>query len=315
MRWRVEKGDVLGWTPSSVFSSFVSILYSTPSLFCLISATFSTCSLVEGHPICKVYTCFHPMITSQIFANRYPCKNFVKICKHVLYAAILILVWLLSTRSLAKKKRILICIQLPVHNFFPFFNLYFTLLILKQDVLLHVISLRSHVQTNTDVVWQLINHTDQFFLSGDLMFSFCLLDLQCTIPYPNNIKPFMWIFRSWCTPYSAQTHVHNWIIMYAPMIIVSSIVCFRYCNIRLDLYLSSLVLLITLVHSKDIAVSMSVFSLFDTHSGFETIDCRISASFFSVIVELSSIFCKPLFASDYTVALSSSPRKPVCYLM
>ena len=37
-------------------------------------------------------------------------------------------------------------IELPVHDFFPFFYLYCTLIILEQNVLLNVVSLRSHKQ-------------------------------------------------------------------------------------------------------------------------------------------------------------------------
>ena len=81
-----------------------------------------------------------------------------------------------------------------------------------------------------------------------------------------------------------------------------------YCNTRLNLALFSLVLLVTLVHRDDIAVSMSGLSLFVTHSSFANIECRMSAYFFSGIVEISSIFCKPLFTGDDTVALGSSPK-------
>ena len=49
-------------------------------------------------------------------------------------------------------------------------------------------------------------------------------------------------------------------------------------------YLSYLVLLVTLVYNNDIAGLMSGLPLFNTHSSFETIDCRISASLFSSLV-------------------------------
>ena len=76
------------------------------------------------------------------------------------------------------------------------------------------------------------------------------LDLQCTIPYPNDMQPPLWLFMLQSTPYLVSTHVHNWIIMFSPKILLQSIVCFRYCNTCLNLSLPSLVILITLVHSN-----------------------------------------------------------------
>ena len=102
-----------------------------------------------------------------------------------------------------------------------------------------------------------------------VLFSFFLLDFQCTIPYPNYMQPPMWLFRSGCTPYAASTHVHNCLRLSAPMILLSQIFCFGYCNTHLNLAFSSLVILVTLVNSNDIAVSMSGLPPFATHSSFQ----------------------------------------------
>ena len=80
------------------------------------------------------------------------------------------------------------------------------------------------------------------------VFNLCLLEFQCTIPYPNDTQLPVWIFRMGCTPYAASTPANKWLLLYDPMIILSFIVCFRYFNTRLDLSLSSLVLLVNLVH-------------------------------------------------------------------
>ena len=128
------------------------------------------------------------------------------------------------------------------------------------------------------------------------MFSFFLMELQCTILYPKVMLPPVWIFKSGCTPYVASTHVHNWIRMYAPIILLSYIVCFRYCNTHLNFALSSLVLLVTLVHRNDMAGSISGLPQYTTHSNFATMEFRMSEYFFSSILELSSMFCRTFFA-------------------
>ena len=120
-----------------------------------------------------------------------------------------------------------------------------------------------------------------------ILFSFFLMDLQCNIAYPNYIQPPVWIFRSGCNPYATLTHVHNWLSLSDPMIILSLIVCFRYFNTCLNLTLSSLVLLVTMVHIKYIAGSMLVLLLFSTHSSLANIECRMSTSLLSSLVELS----------------------------
>ena len=147
------------------------------------------------------------------------------------------------------------------------------------------------------------------------VFSFWFLDLQCTIPYLNGIPLLVWLFRLGCNPYAASTLVHNWLRIFYSIILLSLIVYFRYCNTHLSFSLSSLVILVNLVHSNDIYGSMLGLPLFANHSSFATIECRMSASFFYSIVKLSSMFYKPLFDSEYIVALKSSPNKSIDYLM
>ena len=79
-------------------------LYYIPSLFDPILTAFLTSFLVEGSPICRVSTYFHPMITLRHFANRDPCGYFVNKSAgifSVLQYAIYIL--FISNRDLAKK--------------------------------------------------------------------------------------------------------------------------------------------------------------------------------------------------------------------
>ena len=126
--------------------------------------------------------------------------------------------------------------------------------------------------------------------------SFWLLDLQCTIPYPNYMYPPVWLYKWECILYSGSTHLHNWLRLYYPTIFLSSMVCFRYCNTCLKVYVYSLMLLVTLVHSNDILGSILGVPHFATQSNFSTMECRMSASLFSSLVELFSIFCRPFFA-------------------
>ena len=88
----------------SVSSTSVFILDSIPYLFDPTLTTFPAYSLVEGGTICRVYTCFHPMITSHFFAKRSLCRDFIKkyasMCSVMQYA---IGIFLLSARYLAKK--------------------------------------------------------------------------------------------------------------------------------------------------------------------------------------------------------------------
>ena len=102
----------------------------------------------------------------------------------------------------------------------------------------------------------------------------------------------MWIFRSVCNTYVALTHVPNRLRMSAPMILLSPIVCFRYWNTRLNLDFTSLVLSVIMMHRNDITGSMLGLPLFDTYISFSNIDCSMSASFFSILMYLSSMFCK-----------------------
>ena len=91
---------------------------------------------------------------------------------------------------------------------------------------------------------------------------FCLLELQCTITYTNEMQPPVQIFRSWCTPYVSSTYVNNWLRLFATIILFSFIVCFRYCNTCLNVSLYYLVLLFAVVHRKNIAGSISGLTLF-----------------------------------------------------
>ena len=56
----------------------ISVMNWISSLFELILTTFTTCYLVKGVPIYRISTSFHPMITSQHFANKAPCIYFVR---------------------------------------------------------------------------------------------------------------------------------------------------------------------------------------------------------------------------------------------
>ena len=55
------------------------------SLFGLTLTDFTTHSLFEGGPICRVPTCFHPMIPSQNFTNRHTCRAFAKTILNMCY--------------------------------------------------------------------------------------------------------------------------------------------------------------------------------------------------------------------------------------
>ena len=107
------------------------------------------------------------------------------------------------------------------------------------------------------------------------VFSFSLMKLQCTIPYPNYMQPSVRLFRSGCNPYASSSHVNKSFILSSNMILLSLIVCFRYCSTCLNLALSSLVLLVTLVHRSYIAGSMPVLPLFATHIIFQlySVEC------------------------------------------
>ena len=125
------------------------------------------------------------------------------------------------------------------------------------------------------------------------------------------MQPPVYFFNSEYIPYEASTHVHNWLSLYAPIIILSSMVCFRYCNTRLSFALSYLVLLVTLVHRNNVAGSMSGLPLFATHSNFATMECRMSTYLLSSIMELSSMFYIPFFSGYDNFVLNSSPNKPI----
>ena len=111
----------------------------------------------------------------------------------------------------------------------------------------------------------------------------CSVNAGWTIPYPNGIQPPVWLFRLGCTPYAASTHVHEWLRLSDLIIFLSLIFCFRYFNTRLDLALSYLLILVTLVHRNYKSGSISVLPPFYTHSIFATIEWRMFASFFLVL--------------------------------
>ena len=83
---------------------------------------------------------------------------------------------------------------------------------------------------------------------------------------------------------------------------------FKYYNTCLKFSLSSLVILVTLVHRNYMAGSMLGFPPFSTHSNFSTTECRMSASFFYSLLELSYMFYRPFLSSDDNFALSSSSK-------
>ena len=60
--------------------------------------------------------------------------------------------------------------------------------------------------------------------------------------------------------------------LFTPIIILSSIVCFRYSNTHLNFAVSSLVLLVTLVHRNEMEGSMSGLPYFSTHSNSATME-------------------------------------------
>ena len=130
------------------------------------------------------------------------------------------------------------------------------------------------------------NHSHQLLRTqwNVFAFSFRFMDLKFTTPYPNDMQPTVCIFRLGCNSYEALIHVHNWLMISAPMILLSFIVCFWYCNTHINSSFSSLVLLVTLVHRNDISVSMLGFPIFLPIVLFATIECRMSAYFSSSIL-------------------------------
>ena len=133
---------------------FVSTLDSTPSLLDLISTTFPTRSLVEGGPIYRVSTFFHPIINFINFANMYPCRIKKNPCKHVLCSA----VWnwhVVGFNPVLSKEITYINVpRLPNAQIRPaILYLYCTLIILEEYVRFNGISLNSYEQKNTYGAW------------------------------------------------------------------------------------------------------------------------------------------------------------------
>ena len=85
----------------SISSYSVSMMDSIPPLFYPALSTFTTWSLVDGGPICRLSMCFRTMITSQKISKRYSCRYSVKtyssVCPMLQYV---IDIFLLSTLSL-----------------------------------------------------------------------------------------------------------------------------------------------------------------------------------------------------------------------
>ena len=135
--------------PSSLFSyppPSISMLDSNYYLFWITLTKFPTHPLVDGGPICRGYLCFHPMIMSRNFANRAPCRGFVKqsaiICSVLQYT-----IEIFSPFNPVLSKEItymgmsrITSAQLPT----IFIHIYCTLIIPEQNVLLNVIPLCSH---------------------------------------------------------------------------------------------------------------------------------------------------------------------------
>ena len=122
-------------------------------------------------------------------------------------------------------------------------------------------------------------------------------------------------FKSGCTPYAASTQAQNCLRLSATITLLSYMVCFIYFNTRLNVALSSLVLLVTLVHRNNMTGSMLGLPLFSTHSNIATMKWKMYVSFFSILVEISYIFCRPFFAGDDTFVLSFSPNKSIDFSM
>ena len=87
-------------TLDSNISSPIFMLESISSWFDLNLTTFQTRSLVEGGPIWRVSTCFHPIITTQNLVDRSPCRTlvnkYVSICSVLQYAMEILLLSILS---------------------------------------------------------------------------------------------------------------------------------------------------------------------------------------------------------------------------
>ena len=155
------------------------------------------------------------------------------------------------------------CLYLLVHDLFSFSSV-FIVLWLSWDILFCIIL----------YPYDAINRNIQMFYGRYSLnrnttspveifaFNFCLLDLQCTSPYPNDIPSLVWIFRLGCTPYVTSTHVYSLLRLSSPSTLLSLILCFINCITRLKFALYSTVLLVNLVHSNDIAGSISGLPLF-----------------------------------------------------
>ena len=164
---------------------------------------------------------------------------------------------LLSTLSYTKNS-VFLCALISWYMIFPFF---FILLAfwLSFNIMFHLISYPcDSVHRPIKMFYgrqslTLITQTSvQIFV-----FNYYLMDLQCTCPYPNNVPPTVWIFRSGSTLYTYSNHVHSWMRFSFPITLLSLIFCFRNCSRRVNFALSYIVLLATLMHRNGIASSIS----------------------------------------------------------
>ena len=140
------------------------------------------------------------------------------------------------------------------------------------------------------------------------LLNFCLLDLQCTSPYPNDTPLPVWLFRLGCTPYAVFTHLNNWLRFSNPITLLLLIVRFSNCSTRFSFDFSFTVLLVTLVNRKYISGSISGLPPFDTHIRLSTIEYRVSDSCLYSLGKPPLIVCKNVFAGYDTVASSSLPN-------
>ena len=245
----------------SAYNIFLSVSYpsvytlnSITSLFDSILTTFPTCYLVECSPICRIYVCFHPMITLRYFSNRAPCRDFVRKFANIWYVmhyAIDIL--LLSTRTLAKKERISMLLEFSVHIFFP--CLIFIALWLSWKNMFCLISYICAPMNKKSRCCMLGNHSRQL-LRPQWTF-LCSVSACWTWNVPHHIQMKlrqrcgylgqgginmrhgpMCITELWCmSPWSS----YHWLFV------------FIYDNTHLNLDLLSLVILFTLVHRNNIS--------------------------------------------------------------
>ena len=122
-------------------------------------------------------------------------------------------------------------------------------------------------------------------------------------------------FRLRFTPYVASNHVHIWLRLCVLITLLSLISFFINSRKRFSFYLSSTMLLVTLMRRNNIAGSISGSPLFTNHSSFPTIYCRVYFSCLYSLGIFSFMFCKPFLSVDDTVAHSAYPKSMMDYSM